>query len=464
MVYLGYKNKPITKEEIPWKAMNIIIKLARKMQNKFNANLIKVLNNLISSKQFISQHKLNQTAFTRKRSLPFKYLILFIINLLKSSIQNELDKFFKVINNSELPVRVISTSALTQARKKLCHSAFIEMNKEQTKYFYENANYKKWQGFRLLAIDGSSLKLPKNEETIEEFGLFYQGSKITPTIVARVSQAYDLLNKITVDSIISPFSVGELDLAVKHIKAANKDDMILLDRGYGSFWLFNLLLSQRTNFCARIKSKSWNALRELITSNLKEQIIEISPSAKARVKSEEMNLQTEPIKLRFMCIDLDNGEKEVLATSLLDTEKYPYELFKELYHKRWAIEESYKLMKSRIEMENFTGKSPEVVRQDFYARIFTLNLTAILTASVQEQIRKKRTKKSKYVQQINWTQAIAKMKDSIVLLFVRKNIHKIIMALNKHFFMNTLPIRPNRVFPRNHKPIRHFYIAYKPIA
>ncbi len=260
-------------------------------------------------------------------------------------------------------------------------------------------------------------------------------------------------------------SVGELDLAAKHIKTANsRDDVILLDRGYGSFWLFNLLLSQGTNFCARIKTKSWNALRELISSNLKEKIIEISPSAKAKVKSEKMNLQTEPIKLRFVCIDLGNGEKEVLATSLLDTEKYPYELFKELYHKRWAIEESYKLMKYRLDMENFTGKSPELIKQDFFARIFTLNLTSILTASVQEEIRKKRTKKNKYVQQINWTQAIAKMKDTIVLLFVRENITKIIRALNKHFFMNTLPIRPNRVFPRKHKPKRHFYMAYKPIA
>ncbi len=166
----------------------------RKRGDKFNASLIKVLNNFISSKQFIVQHRLKQTAFTRRRSLPFKYLILFLINLLKSSIQNELDKFFKVINYSELPERVISTSALTQARKKLSHSVFIDMNKEPTKYFYENTNYKKWQGFRLLAIDGSTLKLPKNKETIEEFGLFYQGSNITPTILARASQAYDVLN------------------------------------------------------------------------------------------------------------------------------------------------------------------------------------------------------------------------------------------------------------------------------
>jgi hypothetical protein len=169
----------------------------------------------------------------------------------------------------------------------------------------------------------------------------------------------------------------------------------------------------------------------------------------------------EPIKVRLICIDLNNGDKEILMTSLIDCEKYPYELFEDLYHNRWPVEESYKIMKSRIEIENFTGKSPEAVKQDFHARIFTVNLTSILSFSVQKKIEKKN---NKYIYQINWTQAIAKMKDSVVLLFIRKDIQLIINGLHYHFLKNIEPVRPNRIFPRMHKPKKHYYFAYKPLS
>jgi len=91
-------------------------------------------------------------------------------------------------------------------------------------------------------------------------------------------------------------------------------------------------------------------------------------------------------KTQAIRIDLGSEEPEVLITSLMDTATYPHALFKELYHDRWLIEESYKLFKSRIELENFTGKSVEAVKQDFYARIFMLNLTSMLAFSVQDHV------------------------------------------------------------------------------
>jgi len=435
--------------------------LAQWLKTNLYANIIKLLNNIISSNQFINRHRLSPKAFTRNRSLPFKTVIVFIINLLKSSIQNELDRFFKTINHSELPERVVTNSAFTQARKKLSHKAFIELNQAQVKYFYNNVNYNRWQGFRLVAIDGSTLILPKNEQTIKEFDQYSHSRRTTPVVMARVSQSYDVLNRVTIDSVLSALSTGELDLAIEHIKAADKNDLLLFDRGYNAFWLFNIMISQKVNFCARMNADCWKAAKELLSSGSREGIFKIYPTKESEKKSKQLGLTIEPIKLRFICIDMANGDKEVLATSLMDFEKYPYELFEDLYHSRWIIEESYKIMKSRIEMENFTGKSPEAVRQDFYARIFTANLTAILSFPVREKIKGKQ--KRKYDYQINWTQAVAKMKDSVVLLFLNHNIEQIIKVMQEHFLRNTVPIRPNRVFPRAFRSKRHYYMTYKPI-
>ena len=440
--------------------------LARWLKTNLYASLINILNKIISSNEFVNRHKLQQNAFTRNRTLPFKTVILFLINLLKSSIQNELDKYFKTINNSIMPERAVTNSALTQARKKFSHRAFIELNKEQIKYFYDNVNYNRWNGFRLLAIDGSTLILPKNEKTIKEFGQFTHSRKTTPVVLSRASGCYDVLNKIILDSRLSALSVGELDLAVEHIKASGKEsfnDIYLLDRGYNAFWLFELIVSEGSNFCARINIRNWKAAQELLASGSRQTVTEIYPSQKSVAKCKKLGLSIQPVKVRLISIDLDNGDKEVLITSLIDIEKYPYELFADLYHSRWTIEESYKILKSRIEIENFTGKSPEAVRQDFHARIFTANLTAILSFPVHEKIKDK-MKNKKYEYQINWTQSIAKMKDSVVLLFINKNIERIIKILQEHFLWNIIPVRHNRVFPRIFKPKKHYYMAYKPIS
>ena len=52
-----------------------------------------------------------------------------------------------------------------------------------------------------------------------------------------------------------------------------------------------------------------------------------------------MGLDLKPLKLRLIRIDLPTGETEILITSLIDKELYPYDIFAELYHERWFVEE-----------------------------------------------------------------------------------------------------------------------------
>jgi len=87
----------------------------------------KTLNSL-SSADFVVRHKTSLSAFTRTRKFPFQTLCLFLLNLIKSSIQDELDEFFKVLNQDEFEKRTVSKSAFTQARKYLSYKAFGELS------------------------------------------------------------------------------------------------------------------------------------------------------------------------------------------------------------------------------------------------------------------------------------------------------------------------------------------------
>ena len=439
--------------------------LAWNLLSNICAKLIDFLKNIIISDDFIIRNKRSTKDFTRQRKLPFHILILFLMNLIKGSYQDELDNFFKVLNSYQVAKRFVSKAALVKARMKMKYEAFIELNQQLVAFFFQAFNPLTWHGFNLLAVDGSTMRLPHLEEIIAHFGV-WKSAKGAPCPMARVSQMFNVLNKITIDALITPKNIGERELAVKHFNHLQSKDLILLDRGYPAYWLFLLILSAKAHFCARVSNKKWKIVSKFHKSGKKEKIITLYPPPTSKVKCEELKIEPVPLQLRLIRIELDTGETEILITSLLDENLYPYEIFSELYHDRWPIEEDYKVMKCRIEIENFSGKSVLSIYQDFYAKVFSKNLISALSFPTRQIIYQTNQDK-KYEYQINFTQALSKSKGVLVLLFNHSVIKMISLISDLHdIFIKTIePIRPGRKYPRNHKIQRRcFHLNYKPIC
>jgi hypothetical protein len=424
--------------------------------------LIERLKSLLFSDDFKDRHRRNKKDFTRKRCLTFTIIVTFLLNLVKRALQDELDEFFKLMIGVEIAMRIVTKSAFSQARKKLKYEAFIELNQAQVGYFYEHFESELWHGFRLLAVDGSTSELPRTLEVIEHFGAWHpvQGA---PCPLARVSQMFDPINGVTLEAIISPKAVGERALAAQHFAMLTAGDLVLLDRGYPAFWLFALILEQGSQFCARMPLGGWRAVEQFVASGLNEQIVILWPSSESNKECRARGLSLAPIMVRLIRVELDSGEIEVLATSLVDTIVYPATLFKELYHQRWPVEEDYKVMKSRVEVENYSGKSVLAVYQDFYAKVFTANLTAILAHPAQKVVAQK-CQARKYTYRVNMANALSKMKDTIVLFIQRTDVLSILESLWQLMIQTIEPIRPGRSYPRKKrvKPKR-FAMSYKPL-
>lgn len=353
--------------------------------------------------------------------------------------------------------------ALSLARKKLKYSAFIEFNRHLLEYFY--ANFKEintWHGFNLLAIDGSTQKLFKYKDVRKHFGEMNL-KKGGPCPMARISQMFDVLNKVTIDAILSPYHVGERELLKNHLLNLLPNDLLLLDRGYPAYWVFSLILSQGGNFCARISSQ-WKIVQNFIQSGDSETFIDLHASQASKNECIEMGIDTTPLHLRLIRVALDNGEVEVLITSLLDNQEHTQALFKDLYHKRWPVETDYLFMKERLQIGNFSGETALSVYQDFHAKIVAKNLSVILAFPVQKTV-KKNSENKKYSQQLNMTQVFSKSKDTVILLFDRsyETVLQMINELHSLFMAATEPIRPGRKFKRNHKVNkRECYMNSKP--
>lgn len=383
----------------------------------------------------------------------------------KTALQRDLDRFYKSLYDEDFNIRAVTKGALTQARAKLNPWAFKRLNEVAVNTFYQEAEYYTWGGMRTLAVDGTRLMLPKHSTTIDKYGEYGFGPNAdSPRSMAIGSMLYDVLNCLTIDAALAPYSGSERDLLLEHLEKIEKGDLLLLDRGYPCFWLLFLLKAKQVEFCVRLKENWWLSVKDFTESKEKERIITLKLPPKDKEKlSEYPEMMNQELKVRLVRVELENGEVEILCTSLLDTVQFPSAEFKELYHLRWNEEEAYKLLKARAELEAFSGKTARAVEQDFYAKIFVMTMCAAFALPIEEKVKKeyKAGKDRKFGQKINRTHALASLMDMLIPVFLKKQFDRFLTAFDHLVYSTREIIRPGRSKPRKHRPKKQHYMNYK---
>jgi hypothetical protein len=378
--------------------------------------------------------------------------VLFLMNLLKSAIQYELDTFYAQLRDERVPRRVITQSAFTQARSKLKFEAFVELNEVAVAEFYRDRPVRRWNDYRVLAVDGTTLTLPDTDEVRNTFS-HYPGQ--APQ--GRLVELYDVLNQIMVGAEFSDLEIGEGFLADCLLPRTECGDLVLYDRGFASFYLMALHRHQGRDFCLRTPLGRFSAVKAFVASGQREAWVEIPPSHKAKQDCQRNGLSVEPLSIRLIRVDLPDGQVEVLITSLKDVEA---DEFAGLYHQRWGIEEAYKHQKCRGELENFSGKTVHSVYQDIHAKLFTLNLMAMCAHEADNQIQVT-TQHRQHAYQVNRTRALSKAKYHLVCAIL--NTQEKLGELIHWMAEDAEAIRPGRQFKRKSTRQRKpgFHSAYK---
>ena len=199
--------------------------------------IIKKLRDVIFSKEIISDYRMKEQHFTRNRKQPFCRVLLFMLNLLRKSMVIEIDNFLQHLNSKLDLQRVdnFTSSAFVQKRKKIKPEVFNYLSSVITDNYYvkTNQNIKRFNGFRVLAVDGSKITLPYTQE----LKLFYGESKNqtnTSIVQGMSSVLYDVLNRLVLNSVLENVKTGERELALKHKPHWKENDLIIYDRGYPS--------------------------------------------------------------------------------------------------------------------------------------------------------------------------------------------------------------------------------------
>lgn len=404
--------------------------------------------------EFVQRNQIGDRAFTRTRKLTFPTLIRFLLNHRKGSLQTELDRFFGDLHGDGAPRRHVTKSACSQARKNISYTAFSGLNQAFVDTLYDSRSraLKTWKGFRLCAIDGSQLRLPKVPALQDYFGCHSGGGHQATQTMGLCSVYYDVLNDIALDACLEPTTASERDCLAYHLEVAAERDLILMDRGYNAFWVMSTLCQRQQAFCLRARTGRDLVAKQFVESGASEATVTYTPNRNSRAYCEQFGLPTEPITLRLIRVDLPN-EVEVLVTNLDDSKRYPARLFKRLYHLRWGVETYFRRAKYQQEIEAISGKSVEVVLQDFHATVLASNLTAALALAGRKKLRQQKgdagsNEKGDYL--INFAQAFAKMKQYGVALWSMSG-KAFIHYANKLVQLMALSheaVRPGRSAPR----------------
>lgn len=381
--------------------------------------------------------------FIRHRTLDFSTIIKFVLSAGCNTLASELMNFFGF---KQFP----SVSAFVQQRNKILSEAFhhilIDFNNRM------NVSPKLFHGYRLLAIDGSDLTLPFNPKEPENIRTKDHCNFL------RLSTIYDVCSKFYVDaSIQSGTKCGEAAAAVDLIKHLTDrfPVIIIADRGYENYNLFAHIEERLFDYVVRIKdSRKGGMLFGIETPDTDEfdivrnLVITRKGTGPALVNRKVYKYFTKgarfdfietskdsdyEIQIRFVRFKLDNGEYEVLATSLPE-EIFTAEDLKEIYQMRWNIETSYLLSKWGLGMTSYHSKKAENVKQEVYADLIMYNFVMYICGHLETEVQRK-----KYPQQINFTQAI-----KICLHFFRTNEDAQAFDVEATILKFLLPIRNGR--------------------
>jgi hypothetical protein len=249
---------------------------------------------------------------------------------------------------------------------------------------------------------------------------------------------------------------SERQMLFEQLHRLSSRDLLLLDRGYPCRWLVALLTQRQIPFCMRVEQKSggFACVRAFLRSGLAEQIATLPPADDADVR--DYGCPATPVQVRLVRHVASTGAVRVLMTNLLDSTECPAERFGDLYHHRWRIEETFKRLKHRLNLEHVSGLSQLAVMQDVAAKVLCDNLHALiaLEASHQHDVPSER--------RINHAAAFSILKPVMPSLVLGMSIASLLSDALVLIAKRTYIHREGQSKPRHPRPKPHKFMANKP--
>jgi hypothetical protein len=404
-------------------------------------------------------------------------VVVLIVSGHKISLQNSLNKFFSAIG--EL-FRLPTASGYCQAKQKIKPEAFVRFNdvlcRDFYRYYGEDGEVRGWRGHRVLGADGTYLNLPDTAELRSRFSVHknqHAGEK-SEQVQALAVILHDLLNDIGIGAAIGPSHASEKSLisGEEIWGKTGKGDLLVLDRNNAHYGLIARAITEGRELVIRCPRQSFAVVNEFWKSKSRERTVVLTVPQSARTQDYvRENDLPESVKVRLVKFELENGEQEVLLTTLCDKRKYPREEFYDVYGWRWRDETYYDRIKNIFEVERFSGQTEVSIKQDFYGVILLASLESVLSRDTEEEIQQQaRDRGNETLPQVNHAVSYVALTGRMVQLLAdeKSPIEQVMIDLKRLFRMNPTRHRKGRKYERENmthaRKLRYYRYTKRVIA
>lgn len=430
-------------------------------KKSFSSKVFSVLNHKLMKLDKLKHDKdllTSDVHFTRKpRKLDFKEDMKILLSCGAASMKKELYEYF------DYDIDTVSLPGFIRSRSKIKEEAFKELMDRMNKAYPCN---KKYQGYRLLAVDGSDLTISTDLSDKETLG-HNQNSGFNNY---HLNCLYDILNHRYIDNIIQPLRKENEVLTMWTMAERYDGDKAIFigDRFYATFNNFERLKKTGHKFLIRVKDigsgtsllKSLKSLPKqgefdedvhVVFTNKQTNEIKAHPETYKIIMSNqtfdfldsENHFYDADYRVVRIRIDGKDEEYESLITNL-DRKLFPVSKIKEIYKLRWDIEVSYRHLKYSVDLNALHSKRRDFIRQEIWARLVMFNISMIIIDYVSDHKFSKKERRLEY--KVSITMAIFFTKQFMI---TRKGGDP--PDLESLIAKQILPIRSDRHYERNVK-------------
>lgn len=285
--------------------------------------------------------------FSRNRKIDFKTFVGITMNSGGCTMSKELLDYF------DFNVNTPTVSAYTQQRSKVLPEAFEFIFHE---FNSQNLNPRKlYDGYRLLACDGSNLSIATN---IKDAETAWKHNQFGITNHLHLNAFYDVLNRVYLDVLVQTASeYQEYRACVQMMERSSLGKVILVaDRGYENYNIMAHAINKSWNFLIRIKDIGSNGIasglklpaRDIFDIDIGLTFTRKQAKAKKLVSYKFMptsqtfdylpvgSSEDYPLKFRIVRFKIADDSYETVVTNL-ERFQFPPAKLKEIYDLRWGI-------------------------------------------------------------------------------------------------------------------------------
>lgn len=233
-----------------------------------------------------------------------------------------------------------------------------------------------FHGMRVFAIDGVRLCMfdtKANEKRFGKISSSHGDQAAFPQLLAVALIATETRHAVRVS--FNPCTASERECAGGFLGDLERDDLVILDRGFHAVWLFERFLERSIHFVCRASASYKPRILERLGRG--DYLVELT----ARVQRPDKTWKRVRLILRMIEYRIGRRRRVRLVTDLLDQTVYKPLQLARLYRERWECELAYDEIKTHLAAPArgtvhlpFRSKTPDGVLQEAYALFTMYNL------------------------------------------------------------------------------------------